>query len=106
MMKKNAKILIAVAALIVLGVAAWLCGYHSNKSNDNLPTLASVATMDEAAVEKLLLGYRKIQLREVWKEPDETGASEDVWIIDEKTALVVNYSEKDKVTACRLSAGE
>ena len=99
-MKKKATIIIVAFAVIVLGVSAWFYGYYNNKSNDNLPTLASIATVDEAEVNELLVGYRKIQLREVWKEPDETNSNEDVWIINERTSLVISYNKKDKVVVC------
>ena len=102
-MKKKVTIIIVVFSIIVIGVSAWLYGYYNNKSNDNLPNLTSIAAMDEAEVNKLLVGYRKIQLREVWKEPDETNSNEDVWLINEKTALIVNYNNKDKVVVCRFS---
>ena len=99
-MKKKVTITIVAFAVIMLGVSAWVYGYYNNKSNDNLPNLASIAAMDEAEVNELLAGYRKIQLREVWKEPDETNPNEDVWIINERTSLVVSYNNKDKVAVC------
>lgn len=102
-MKKKVTIIIAVFAIIVLGISAWFYGYYNNKSNDNLPNLTSIATMDEAEVNELLVGYRKIQLREIWNEPDETNSNEDVWIINERTALIVSYSNKDKVVVCGFS---
>lgn len=36
--------------IIVLATATWFYGYHNRKSNDNLPSLASIAQMDEAEV--------------------------------------------------------
>lgn len=102
-MKKKVTVIIAAFAIIVICVSAWFYGYYNNKSNDNLPNLTSIATMGEAEVNKLLVGYRKIQLREVWKEPDETNSNEDVWVINEKTALIVSYNNKDKVVGCGFS---
>ena len=75
-------------------------------SNDNLPNLTSIATIDEAEINELLVGYRKIQLREIWNEPDEANSNEDVWIINERTALIVSYSNKDKVVVCGFSTEE
>lgn len=75
-------------------------------SNDNLPNLTSIATIDEAEVNELLVGYRKIQLREIWNEPGEANSNEDVWIINKKTALIVSYSNKDKVVVCEFSTEE
>ena len=75
-------------------------------SNDNLPNLTSIATIDEAEINELLVGYRKIQLREIWNEPDEANSNEDVWIINERTALIISYSNKDKVVVCGFSTEE
>ncbi|MCM1329194.1 MAG: hypothetical protein NC253_07105 [Ruminococcus sp.] len=102
-MKKSAAIIIAAFAIIVFGVSAWFYGYYNNKSNDNLPSLTLIATMDETEVNELLVGYRKNQLREVWEEPDETNSNEDVWRINARTALIVSYSNKDKVVVCGFS---
>lgn len=99
-MKKKVIIITAAFAVAVLGVLLWFYGYYNNKSNDNLPNLTLLSEMDEAEVNKLLTGYRKIQLREVWKEPDKTASNEDVWIINESTALIVSYDNRDKVAAC------
>lgn len=105
-MKKKASVLLIVLAIMALGILAWFYGYHNRKSNDNLPSLSLIAEMDEADVNELLVGYRKIQLREVWEDPDETNSNEDVWIINERTALIVSYSNKDKVVVCGFSTEE
>jgi len=88
---------------MAFGILAWFYGYYNRKSNDNLPSLSLIAEMEEADANELLVGYRKIQLREVWNEPDETSSNEDVWIINERISLVVSYNNKDKVVVCSLS---
>ena len=69
---KRIKIVFASLLMVVLSVSAWFYAYHHRKSNDNLPTLAAIVEMDEADVNSLLMGYKRIQLREVWSEPDES----------------------------------
>ena len=69
---KRIKIVFASLLMVVLGVSAWFYAYHHRKSNDNLPTLAAIVEMDEADVNSLLMGYKRIQLHEVWSEPDES----------------------------------
>ena len=101
-MKKETTAII-VALVIILGMSALIYGLYNNKSNDNLPHLTSLAEMDEAEVNELLVGYRRIQLREVWQEPDKTNSNEDIWAINEKMTLIVNYNNKDKVVACGFS---
>lgn len=66
--------------LIVIVVAGWTWSYcsHNRKSNDNLPNLQSIAQMDEAEVNKILSGYRRTQLSEVWGVPAYSDSSEDV----------------------------
>ena len=78
-MKK--KILIALFCLlaVVLAVGAWFHAYYNRKSNDNLPALAVIVEMDEADVNTLLIGYKRIQLIEVWGSPDSTLENEDIW---------------------------
>ena len=105
-MKKKVPVLLVVLAIMAFGILTWFYGYYNNKSNDNLPNLTSIATMNEAEVNELLVGYRKIQLREIWNEPDETNSNEDVWITNERTALIVSYSNKDKVVVCGFSTEE
>ena len=57
-MKKKVKIVIIILLIVVLAVCAWFIGYHTRKSQDNLPSLESIAEMDEADINDLLVGYR------------------------------------------------
>ena len=85
-------------------VAVWFFGYHNRKSNDNLPNLTSIAQMDEAEVNKIVCGYRREQLVEVWGAPDESSSTEDIWIIEDSITLTVNYhNSNDKAVICDLS---
>lgn len=43
-----------------------------------MPALAAIAEMDEADVNTLLIGYKRIQLIEVWGSPDSTLENEDI----------------------------
>ena len=76
-MKKKTTIVVTIIAIIVLAIAVWFFGYHNRKSNDNLPSLTSIAQMDEAEFNKIVCGYRREQLVEVWGSPDESSSTED-----------------------------
>ena len=99
---KKIKIVFISLLIVALGVSAWLYAYHHRKSNDNLPTLAAIVEMDEADVNSLLMGYKRIQLREVWSEPDESSSNQDIWKVREGASLVVNYNNKDIVVICAI----
>ena len=91
--------------LAVLAVAgfAWNYGYHYRKSNDNLPALQSIAKMDEAELNNILLGYKRTQLLEVWGEPQYSNSSEDVWLLNDTDWLTVNYkNDNEKVVVCGI----
>ena len=100
-MKKKLLIALAVVAVLLLAILAWRIGYSLRKSNDNLPTLSMIAEMSEAEVNSLLIGYRIIQLREVWGDADISGANTDIWQIGE-ISLTVNYKNNGKVAICGL----
>jgi len=102
-MKKRG-IVLTIILVIVLGISAWFYGYYNRKSNDNLPSLSLIAEMEEADVNELLSGYRRIQLRTVWDEPDFINSNEDIWKIDESTSLIVSYNNRDKVVICGFSS--
>ena len=57
--------------------------------------------MEEADVNSLLIGYRIIQLREVWGSPDRSSPNKDIWEIGDVT-LIVNYKNNGKVVICGL----
>lgn len=95
-------ILIVLAVIAVAGWT-WSYGYHNRKSNDNLPNLQSIAQMDEAEVNKILSGYRRTQLSEVWGVPAYSDSSEDVWLLENATVLTVNYkNDSEKVVICGI----
>lgn len=103
-MKKKITILVIAIAVIALAVALWFYGYHNRKSNDNLPSLTSIAQMEEAEVNEIVCGYRRGQLAEVWGAPDESSSMEDIWIIEDNITITVNYSNSDdKAVVCDLS---
>jgi len=99
---KKIKIIVISLLIVALGVSAWLYAYHHRKSNDNLPTLEAVVKMDEADANTLLMGYKRIQLHEVWSEPDESSSNQDIWKVREGASLVVNYNNKDIVVICAI----
>lgn len=101
-MKKKALIFGSLAVLLVVLVSVWIYGYHNRKSNDNLPALAVIAQMEEADVNRVLPGYNIEQLREVWGEPVQSSANEDVWQAEDGTILVVNYNNLGEVVVCGL----
>lgn len=103
-MKKKVKIAMIVFLIIVLAVCAWFIGYHTRKSQDNLPSLESIAEMDEADINDLLVGYRNYQLDDVWEGPDVKSENTWIWKIDEHTQLQVSCNNKDKVVTCSLDS--
>lgn len=105
-MKKKTTAVICVLAVIALGILVWSYACHDQKSNDNLPALSLIAEMDEADVNELLAGYRRIQLRTVWEEPAFTDKNSDIWEIDGRTTLNVSYNNQEKVVVCRLTTGD
>ena len=110
-MKK--KLLIALAAIAILAgaILAWRIAYSVRKSNDNLPTLSTIAEMSEAEVNSMLPGYKIAQLCEVWGDPDSSENNAACWHIGDMT-LVVNHKNNGIVVICGLkdangrSAGE
>lgn len=103
-MKKKTTVLIAIIAILILAAAAWFFGYYNRKSTDNLPSLAAIAQMEEAEVNRIVCGYRRGQLAEVWGSPDESSPMEDIWTIKDNITLTVNYhNNDDKAVICGLS---
>ena len=103
-MKKKTTVLIAIIAILILAAAAWFFGYYNRKSTDNLPSLAAIAQMEEAEVNRIVCGYRRGQLVEVWGSPDESSPMEDIWTIKDNITLTVNYyNNDDKAVICGLS---
>lgn len=103
-MKKKVKIVIIILLIVVLAVCAWFIGYHTRKSQDNLPSLESIAEMNEADINDLLVGYRNYQLDDVWEDPDIKSENTWIWKIDEHTQLQVSCNTKDKVVVCSLDS--
>lgn len=105
-MKNSIKTVLAIVLIVAIAVCLWLIGYHTRKSQDNLPSLESIAKMDEADVNELLIGYRNNQLKDVWGDPDAKKSSENTWIwnIDEYTQLKISCNNKDKVVICSIDA--
>ena len=66
--------------------------------------MEAVAAMDEGDVNELLMGYKRNQLHEVWRKPDESDSNQDTWKIQEDVSLVVNYNNKDIVVISSVCA--
>lgn len=97
------KWILAFLAVLVVAGFAWNYGYQNRKSNDNLPALQSIAQMDEAEVNNILSGYKRVQLLEVWGNPWYSNSSEDVWFLDDTDWLTVNYkNSSEKVVVCGI----
>ena len=103
-MKKTIKIGLITILIIAVAVCAWFIGYHTRKSQDNLPSLESIAEMDEADMNDLLVGYRNYQLVDVWEDPDIKSDNTWIWKIDEHTQLQVSCNNKDKVVMSSLDS--
>lgn len=106
-MKKTACILISALLVIALAATAWLWAYHHQKSNDNLPSLASLSQMDEEEITDLLTGYRQAQLHEVWGKPDGTlfGMFGEIWGLD-GAFLYVYFDNGGTVELARVHTAE
>ena len=74
-MKKN-RLFTVVGIVIALCIAITLYIFVSPKSTKNIPELSSIAQMEEAEVNQLIVGYSINQLIEVWGEPDISGNNE------------------------------
>ena len=103
-MKKAIKIGLITILIITVAVCAWFIGYHTRKSQDNLPSLESIAEMDEADINDLLVGYGNYQLVDVWEDPDIKSDNTWIWKTDEYTQLQVSCNNKDKVVVCSLDS--
>lgn len=102
-MKKKLSILLSAIAIIILSAAAWLYGYQSRKSSDNLPSLAAISRMDETEVNGIVRGYRRRQLPDVWGDPAQSSSTEDIWDIGGGMTLTVTYdNNNEKAVTCRL----
>lgn len=101
-MKKRLALFLAAAAVLAAAAALWFGLYYQRKSNDNLPALSSVAQMNEAEINKIVCGYRRGQLDDVWGRPDETADGEDVWSMDGQRFLRVNYNNRDRAIICGI----
>ena len=106
-MKKVTVTLLSLLLVIALAVTAWLWAYHHRKSNDNLPSLASLSKMDEEEITDLLTGYRQAQLHEVLGEPDGTlfGMYGEIWELD-GAYLYVYYKDTSTVDLARVHPAE
>ena len=101
-MKKKNLIAAFGILLLLVGIAVWFCSFYYRKSNDNLPTFATIAEMEASDVNSLLIGYKRTQLIEVWGEPDSVQENEDVWEINDTVNLKVNYNNKGEAVICGL----
>ena len=101
-MKKKNLIAAFGILLLLVGIAVWVCSFYYRKSNDNLPTFATIAEMEASDVNSLLIGYKRTQLIEVWGEPDSVQENEDVWKINDTVNLKVNYNNKGEAVICGL----
>lgn len=100
-MKKN-RLFTVVGIVIALCIAIALYIFVSQKSTKNIPELSSIAQMEEAEVNQLIVGYSINQLIEVWGEPDISGNNEVRWQLNTTATLVVNTNNKGKVVICGI----
>ena len=108
-MKKNILKFITEMVVIAVLISAWFVAYYNHKSTSNLPQLSAIALMDEADVNKLLVGYYRTQLPDVWGGPDPELSGENtwVWVIDEHTLLSVSSNkvgERAKIVSSSIDS--
>lgn len=110
MNKKTMLCGLSLLLILALAVTAWLWAYHHRKSNDNLPSLASLSQMEEEEITDLLTGYRKEQLAEVWGEPQGTlfGMYGEIWALDDENEayLIVYFTPKGIVEQAKIHTDE
>ena len=96
---KKIKMSLILILIILTAICAWFIGYHTRKSQDNLPSLESISKMDEAEIKDILIGYRNHQLEDVWGEPDEVNSSGNTWIwmLSDHKILQVNCNNKNNI---------
>ena len=100
-MKKN-RLFKVVGIVLALCIAIALYMFVFPKSTKNIPELSSIAQMEEAEVNQLIVGYSINQLIEVWGEPDISGNNEVRWQLNTTATLVVNTNNKGKVVICGI----
>lgn len=85
------KKLIAIALLLILTLGIVSCG-----SNTEIPTLEDVKTnfYTDDELERTLHRVKRDELIEAWGEPTRhiDRENEDVWVLDEKKAIVISYT--------------
>ncbi len=73
----------------------------SKKNIEKIPDLETIITMDEGDINSFLPGYKIEQLKEAWGAPDDSGASESVWCLND-VRLVVHYNWHGKVVVAGI----
>lgn len=99
---KKSRLFTVIGVVIALCIAIALYMFVSPKSTKNIPDLSSIAQMEEAEVNQLIVGYSRNQLIEVWGEPDISGNNEDRWQLSTTATLVVNTNNKGEVVVCGI----
>lgn len=95
-------IIFAVAIVTIVGLFVW--GYVNHKNIDSIPSLEQIVKMEnEAELNSCITNFTKYDLIVAWGEPNESSSTEQVWIIDDNTKLVVNYhNNDDKPIVCDI----
>ena len=96
-MKKKAPVVFAIVLIAALCVSAWIYGYSSRKSNDNIPSKELMVSYCQNKgtdyASEQLKGYTEAQLKQVWGKPDGSlfGMWGDIWETNSSYDLVVYY---------------
>lgn len=97
-MKKIWKIALTICVIIAL-MSGWLYAYRHTKNTDNLPSLETLQADD---LEELV-GYQRVQLINVWGNPDDTiGTDQEVWDLEGERYLLVIYGSNGRVKEARF----
>lgn len=92
------KKLIVLSLALVLTISLAGCG----KNNiEKLPSLETIAEMDEGDVNSILPGYKIDQLKEAWGAPNDSDEQTNVWYLGD-VRLIVNTNWLGEVTVCGL----
>lgn len=100
---RRLRTIVLLAAIAAVLACVWLIGYHSRKSNDNLPTLSLLTDMEETSANDLIAGYRRTQLREVWGSPALTGDSYDTWLSKDGRQVTVRYDGRSIAQSAQVT---
>ena len=102
-MKNAIKIGLIIILIITVAVCAWFIGYHTRKSQDNLPSLESIAKMDEGTA--MIMGIFLLALWLFIVLVPVIGFLRYAYTLNKKYLLVCIFSMFALMTVCMAICG-